>query len=84
MSSGHSPVDGGVQGLVGLTVAAAVESMASGLAGRCQDGRDAAQAGERGFGGEPFRIVADRKNQCCSGIRSKNEYTHSRGRDMRE
>ena len=47
---GHVRDDGRVQGTIEPSVAAAVESVADGVARRCGDRVDASQDGERRFG----------------------------------
>ena len=47
-----------VEGVVGVAVAASVESVSVGAAAAGRDRRDAAQVGERGFGGDPVGVVA--------------------------
>ena len=47
-----------VEGVVGVAVAAAVEAVSVGAAAAGRDRGDAAQVGERGFGGDPVGVVA--------------------------
>jgi len=54
--------------VVGLAVAAGVESVPCGFAGRRWDGRDAAEMRERGFAGEPVGIVAGGDQQDRGGV----------------
>ena len=51
------------QGVVGLTVAAAVQPVTDRLAGGGLDRGDAAEVGEGGFGGDPLGVVADGDEQ---------------------
>ncbi len=56
-----------MQGAVGLPVAAAVESVPCGLAGRGRDRTGAAQRCERGLAAQPVRVVAGGDQQLCGG-----------------
>ena len=56
------------QGMVGLTVAAPVESMADRLAGRGVDRGDPAEVGEGGFGGDPLGVVTGGDEQQRGGV----------------
>jgi len=47
-----------VQGGVGLSVAATVEAVPRGLAGRRRDGTGAAELGERGLAADALGVVA--------------------------
>src|SRR5437667_8443643 len=54
----HPAQGDGVEGAVGLSVAAAVESVAVGAAGAGRQGRGAAQVGQGGFGAQPVGVVS--------------------------
>src|SRR5690242_9824906 len=63
------PADGDdVQGAVCCPVAAAVEAMAVGLAGRGWDRADAAEGCETGFGVQALGVVAGREEQLRGGL----------------
>ncbi len=60
--------DDRVEGGVGLSVAAAVEAVAVGLAGRCGDRGDAAQHREGSFGVDAFGVLSDGDQELAGDV----------------
>ena len=80
---GSKPADGDdVQRAVGSAVAAAVEAMAGGLAGRGRHRADAAECGEAGLGLQTLRVVASRQEQLRGGLVADRVPGHKVGRQL--
>ncbi|MBF6169167.1 hypothetical protein IU486_31185 [Streptomyces gardneri] len=62
-----------MQGLVGLSITAAVEAVSNGLAGGRWDRCDPAEVGEGRLADQSPRVVADRNHQCRSSVRAECE-----------
>jgi len=71
--------DDSVQGGVGLTVTAPVESVALDLAGGGWDGVRAAERGEGGFGAQPVRVVAGCDEESRSTVWADTKHLEQRG-----
>lgn len=66
--SAHADDDDGVQGAVGLWVAAAVEAVPDGLAAGGLQWRGTAQLGEGGVGGDSVAVVSECNEQGGGGL----------------
>ena len=71
-----------VEGVVGVAVAASVESVSVGAAAAGRDRRDAAQVGERGFGGDPVGVVAGAGEELAGDLGADTGKGEQRGRDL--
>ena len=71
-----------VEGVVGVAVAASVESVSVGAAAAGRDRRDAAQVGERGFGGDPVGVVAGAGEELAGDLGADTAKGEQVGRDL--
>lgn len=65
--SAHAHQGDSVDRVVRAAVSAAVEAVSVGLAAGSGDWTDSGECGERGFPGDPLRVVADGDQQLCCG-----------------